>query len=79
MRAALEGVRLPVAVVSNSRLERVRASVRRAGLDEVVGARVFSAQQVERPKPYPDVYLLAAQRSMSRPSAVSSWKTASPG
>jgi beta-phosphoglucomutase-like phosphatase (HAD superfamily) len=39
----------------------VRASVRRAGLDEVVGARVFSAQQVERPKPYPDVYLLAAR------------------
>ena len=61
VRAALEGCGLPVAVVSNSRMERVRASVRRAGLDEIVGARVFSAQQVERPKPYPDVYLLAAR------------------
>ncbi|MDR5778507.1 HAD family hydrolase [Caballeronia sp. LZ065] len=61
VRAALEGCGLPVAVVSNSRLERVRASVRRAGLEEIVGPRVFSAQQVERPKPYPDVYLLAAR------------------
>jgi beta-phosphoglucomutase-like phosphatase (HAD superfamily) len=61
VRVALERCGLPVAVVSNSRMERVRASVRRAGLDEIVGPRVFSAQQVERPKPYPDVYLLAAR------------------
>jgi HAD superfamily hydrolase (TIGR01509 family) len=60
VRSALERCGLPVAVVSNSRMERVRASVRRAGLDEIVGDRVFSAQQVARPKPYPDVYLFAA-------------------
>jgi HAD superfamily hydrolase (TIGR01509 family) len=61
VRDALMRCGLPVAVVSNSRMERVRASVRRAGLDEIVGERVFSAQQVARPKPYPDVYLLAAE------------------
>jgi HAD superfamily hydrolase (TIGR01509 family) len=60
VRAALERCGLPVAVVSNSRMERVKTSVRRAGLDEIVGPRVFSAQQVARPKPYPDVYLFAA-------------------
>jgi HAD superfamily hydrolase (TIGR01509 family) len=60
VRNALERCGLPVAVVSNSRMERVCASVRRAGLDEIVGNRVFSAQQVARPKPYPDVYLFAA-------------------
>jgi beta-phosphoglucomutase-like phosphatase (HAD superfamily) len=42
-------------------MERVRSSVRRAGLDEIVGERVFSAEQVARPKPYPDVYLFAAE------------------
>jgi HAD superfamily hydrolase (TIGR01509 family) len=61
VRAALEHCGLPVAVVSNSRMERVQASVRRAGLSEIVGERVFSAQQVARPKPFPDVYLFAAQ------------------
>jgi HAD superfamily hydrolase (TIGR01509 family) len=61
VRRALELCGLPVAVVSNSRMERVQASVRRAGLVEIVGERVFSAQQVARPKPYPDVYLFAAE------------------
>jgi len=61
VRHALQCVSLPVAVVSNSRMERVRSSVRRAGLDEICGARVFSAEQVARPKPFPDVYLFAAK------------------
>ncbi|WP_323122363.1 HAD family hydrolase [Burkholderia alba] len=60
VRDALLKVTLPAAVVSNSRLERVRHSLKRAALTEVFGERVFSAEQVARPKPYPDVYLLAA-------------------
>jgi HAD superfamily hydrolase (TIGR01509 family) len=61
VRNALHRVSLPVAVVSNSWMERVRASVQRAGLDEIVGERLFSAEQVAKPKPYPDVYLFAAK------------------
>jgi HAD superfamily hydrolase (TIGR01509 family) len=61
VRHALQRVSLPVAVVSNSWMARVRESVRRAGLDEIVGERLFSAEQVAKPKPYPDVYLLAAK------------------
>jgi HAD superfamily hydrolase (TIGR01509 family) len=61
VRDALRQVTLPAAVVSNSRLARVRASVHRAGLDAIFGERVFSAEQVARPKPYPDVYLHAAR------------------
>jgi HAD superfamily hydrolase (TIGR01509 family) len=60
VRDALRQVALPAAVVSNSRLTRVHASVRRAGLDAIFGERIFSAEQVARPKPYPDVYLHAA-------------------
>lgn len=62
VREALESVPLPAAVVSNSRLARIAASLRRAGLAEVFGARVFSAEEVARPKPHPDVYLHAARQ-----------------
>jgi len=68
VRDALQRVTLPAAVVSNSRMTRVSASVRRAGLAEIFGARVFSAEQVARPKPYPDVYLFAAQQLGVEPS-----------
>lgn len=62
VRDALRRIPLPAAVVSNSHMARVQASVRRAGLDTIFGPRVFSAEQVERPKPYPDVYLYAARQ-----------------
>ncbi|AGK47355.1 MULTISPECIES: HAD family hydrolase [Burkholderia] len=61
VRDALTRIALPAAVVSNSRLERVRNSLKRAALTDVFGERVFSAEQVARPKPYPDVYLHAAR------------------
>ncbi|CAB3750961.1 HAD family hydrolase [Paraburkholderia solisilvae] len=61
VRDALQRVPLPAAVVSNSRLARVSASLERAGLTAIFAERVFSAEQVERPKPFPDVYLHAAQ------------------
>lgn len=61
VRDALLKVELPAAVVSNSRLARVRSSLKRASLTEIFGDRVFSSEQVARPKPYPDVYLHAAK------------------
>ena len=61
VRDALSQVLLPAAVVSNSRLTRIAASLSRVGLTEVFGPRVFSAEQVARPKPHPDVYLHAAR------------------
>ncbi|WP_144112063.1 HAD family hydrolase [Paraburkholderia sp. BCC1886] len=68
VRDALQRVSLPAAVVSNSRLSRVNASVRRAGLQQIFGERIFSAEQVARPKPYPDVYLFAASTLGVEPS-----------
>jgi HAD superfamily hydrolase (TIGR01509 family) len=68
VRDALQRVTLPVAVVSNSRTSRVNASVRRARLQQIFGERIFSAEQVARPKPYPDVYLFAAQTLGVEPS-----------
>lgn len=60
VREALLALPLPIAVASNSMRESVVASVARAGLAERVGERIFSADMVARPKPAPDVYLLAA-------------------
>ncbi|MBO9830655.1 HAD-IA family hydrolase [Xanthomonas sp. A2111] len=61
VREALLALPLTLAVASNSMRESVVASVARAGLTERVGERIFSADMVARPKPAPDVYLLAAK------------------
>jgi haloacid dehalogenase superfamily, subfamily IA, variant 3 with third motif having DD or ED len=61
VREALLAIALPLAVASNSHRHSVVASVARAGLSARVGGSIFSADMVARPKPAPDVYLLAAR------------------
>ena len=57
-------------VASSSDLNRVRMSLRVAGLDGWFDPElVFSAQMVARPKPAPDVFLLAAERAGFEPGA----------
>jgi HAD superfamily hydrolase (TIGR01509 family) len=59
---ALDRIPQVKAVVSNSRLERVRRSLAATGLDRVLnGTPLFSAEQVKRPKPAPDLYAFAAR------------------
>jgi HAD superfamily hydrolase (TIGR01509 family) len=59
---AIAAIRLPKAVVSNSRRRRVLASLVTTGLDvRLGGVPVFTAEQVAEPKPAPDLYLLAAR------------------
>lgn len=60
VRAALEAIELPLAVVSNSLYRSVANSIRRAGLDDRVAGKIFSADMVDLPKPAPDLYLLAS-------------------
>ena len=66
VKAALEEIDLPLAVVSNSLYRSVANSIRRAGLDERVAGKIFSADMVALPKPAPDLYLLASS-SMAVP------------
>src|ERR1700744_5879519 len=68
VRDALRRVTVPAAVVSNSRMARVNAPGGRPGLQQIFGERIFSAEQVARPKPYPDVYLFAAKTLGVEPS-----------
>ncbi|MEO3473521.1 HAD family phosphatase [Roseomonas sp. CAU 1739] len=66
MPGAIEAVRrvaaagIPVAVASNSARAELAAKMRALGLATVFGERVFSFEDVDRPKPYPDIYLAAA-------------------
>ena len=60
-REAYMAIDLPLAVASNSNLASVVHSVRRCELTERIDQGLFSAEQVPRPKPAPDVYLLAAK------------------
>ena len=63
---AVEAVRavaaagIPVAVASNSARPELMAKMRSLGLAETFGARVFSFEDVPRPKPWPDIYIAAA-------------------
>lgn len=61
--AVLDALELPLAVVSNSRRQRVLASLATTGLDARLGdIPIITADQVAQPKPDPAVYRLAAER-----------------
>jgi HAD superfamily hydrolase (TIGR01509 family) len=68
VREALEQISLPIAVASNSSRDWIELSVGRAGLSKRIGEAIFSADRVARPKPAPDVYLLAARESGVAPA-----------
>jgi HAD superfamily hydrolase (TIGR01509 family) len=58
--AALEREGTPICVASSARHEKIRVSLSVAGLAHHFGDRVFSAQDVRRGKPAPDLFLHAA-------------------
>ena len=55
----LRAAGVPIAVASGANRAKMRVTLGRTGLDAHFAGRVFGADQVERPKPAPDVYLLA--------------------
>lgn len=57
---ALQMIRLPRAVASNSDLVRIEQGLRRCGLYSQFQGHIYSGHEVARPKPAPDVYLAAA-------------------
>jgi len=57
----LQTARIPMAIASSSTLEEIDAVVEKLGLRDAVHS-IASAEEVARPKPEPDVYLLAIKR-----------------
>jgi len=57
-----------MAVASQSPLARVRFSLEVAGFDNLFGEHLYVTSMVARPKPAPDIYLLAAHKLAAEPA-----------
>lgn len=62
MHELVSSIDFPKSVVSNSTLKQVEISLEITHMTEFFGNRHFTFDQVERPKPAPDVYLLALEK-----------------
>ena len=62
MEQVIAGIRRPKCVASNSTLKRLRLSLGHLPLWQLFTPQVFSAEQVGRPKPAPDLLLYCAQQ-----------------
>jgi HAD superfamily hydrolase (TIGR01509 family) len=51
---------LPRAIASSSRIDYIRWALERFGLADAFAGMIHSADGMDRPKPYPDIYLQAA-------------------
>jgi HAD superfamily hydrolase (TIGR01509 family) len=64
----LARLRVPWCVASNGTPHRMRMSLEAAGLLPLVDGRLFTASEVARPKPAPDLFLHAAARMGVEPA-----------
>jgi HAD superfamily hydrolase (TIGR01509 family) len=65
---ALARISAPTCVASNGRHATMRVTLRRAQLLERFAGRIFSSADVARPKPFPDLFLHAAERMGAEPA-----------
>ncbi len=61
VKEVIATLRRPICVATSSSPERVRQSLRLTGLDQTFGSHVFTASQVKRGKPAPDLFLHVAE------------------
>lgn len=64
---ALRDAGIPFCVASSGRFSKMRTSLAKAGLLHLVGHVLFSAEQVARGKPAPDLFLFAARTMGAAP------------
>jgi HAD superfamily hydrolase (TIGR01509 family) len=68
VEAALDAIALPTRVASSGSQEKMRLTLGLTGLRDHFAGRIFSADEVERGKPAPDLFLLAAERMGAAPA-----------
>jgi HAD superfamily hydrolase (TIGR01509 family) len=68
VREAVAAVGVPVCVASSSVPEKLRLGLELAGLYDLFAPNIFSATQVRRGKPWPDLFLFAAERMGAAPA-----------
>ena len=69
VREALDQITLPTCVASSGTHAHLRYTLRLTRLYERFAGRIFSAEDVARGKPAPDLFLHAAARMSARPAA----------
>jgi len=62
IEGVLEHLSLPSCVASSGSHEKMQMTLGKTGLLDFFKGRIFSTGEVERGKPYPDIYLHAAER-----------------
>ena len=66
--SAVRAAGIPLALASNSSRVELAAKLTRLGFTEAFGGRIFSFEDVPRPKPQPDLYLAAASACGADPA-----------
>jgi HAD superfamily hydrolase (TIGR01509 family) len=66
--SALDRIAVPMCVASNGNLAKMRTALGLTSLLARFEGRLFSATEVARGKPYPDLFLYAAQRMRAMPA-----------
>jgi len=61
IEAVLEAIDTPYCVASSGSHEKMATTLGRSGLSRFFDSNLFSASEVAKPKPFPDIYLHAAQ------------------
>lgn len=79
MAEALDVITLPTCVASSGSHEKMRHTLGRTGLYERFAGRIFSATEVARGKPAPDLFLHAARRMGIDPAACAVVEDSRPG
>jgi HAD superfamily hydrolase (TIGR01509 family) len=68
IREALDVITIPRCVASSGKHDNIRRNLALTGLSGYFGERIFSATDVERGKPAPDLFLFAARTLGAEPS-----------
>jgi HAD superfamily hydrolase (TIGR01509 family) len=64
---ALARIQIPICVASSGDLEKVHLTLGKTGLLSRFGPNIFTAADVSKPKPAPDIFLLAAHQNGVEP------------
>jgi HAD superfamily hydrolase (TIGR01509 family) len=67
MTTLFRRLKLPKSMVSNGSIRHVEYCLRKVRLRSALDGQIFSAEQVEKPKPHPDVYAYALDRLGLKP------------
>jgi HAD superfamily hydrolase (TIGR01509 family) len=79
MVETIAAIQLPKCVASSGTPEKIRHGLTCAGLYDLVAPHVFSAVQVERGKPAPDLFLFAAEQMKAPPARCVVIEDSAPG